>query len=160
MLSFWLFIVAIVLAVIHIFVGKARGPRIAEIFLVYILFFNVGVMALLAFYVHLFNAEATARQIGWAAGSPFQSEIGMANLSYGVLGVLSVWLRGKFWVATILGFSILVVGAFSVHMIQWQHGDVAPLNIGVFVWFNDLIIPIILLSLLAYIWAAKADARV
>jgi hypothetical protein len=159
MISFWLFLIAVILAVINIFVRGIRGPRIAATFLTYLIFFNIGVMGLLAFYAHLFMPDETAQRIGWAIGSPFQSEIGMANLSYGVLGVLAMWLRGRFWVATILGYSILLFGAFVVHMMQWAQGDVAPLNVGIFVWFNDLFVPIVLLSLLGYTWVSKGNAE-
>jgi len=149
MISVVLFLCALLGAVVHAKVRKESFPRT---FLYYMMFFNVGVMGLLAFFAHLFMADATAAKIGWAEGSPFQSEIGMANLSYGILGFLSIWFRGKFTLATVLGYSILLWGAFVVHLIQFSHGDIAPYNIGIFVWFNDLIIPFILLSLVGYIF--------
>ncbi len=40
---------------------------------------------------HLFFGPATAAEIGFPAGSPFQNEVGVANLSYGVLGIACFW---------------------------------------------------------------------
>jgi len=147
MIVFILFLCAVVFAAI--FYAIRRGS-FARVFLYSVIFFNVGLMGLLAFYAHVFMADATAIKIGWAPGSPFQFEIGIANLSYGILGLLSLGFRGKFTLATVLGYSILLLGAFVGHLIQYSKGDVAPYNIGIFIWFNDLAIPLILLTLLFF----------
>lgn len=117
----------------------------------YILFFNVGLMGFIAFISHTFFANFTAEKIGWEGGNPFQYEIAAANLSLGVLGVLAFWLRGSFWIATVLGSSIFLLGAFVVHIIQFSKGNTAPFNIGILIWANDLILPILMLSLLIYV---------
>lgn len=105
-------------------------------------------MGLLAFYAHTFLADNTAEKIGWATGSPFQFEVAVANLSYGLLGIIAYVSKPPFIKATIIGYTVFVVGAFVGHLIQYQKGDIAPYNIGLFVWFNDLLIPLLLLSLL------------
>lgn len=156
MISFALFFVALVFTVVHVLIRRVDDRRAFVIAFDYLLFFNVGMMGLLAFYAHLFRADATAENIGWAPGSPFQSEIGMANLSYGVLGLLSFWMGRKFALATVIGFSILLLGAFVVHIMQYLKGDIAPWNIGVFVWFNDLFLPMILLPLAIYVQTIKS----
>lgn len=73
-----------------------------ETFLSYILFFNMGLMGLLGAYAHVFMGPETAKSIGWEPGSPFQYEIGMANLAFCTLGILSYWFRGSFWEASIV----------------------------------------------------------
>ena len=45
---------------------------------------------------HTFFADQTARQIGWATGSPFQFEVAMANLGIGVCGLLCYRFRDGF----------------------------------------------------------------
>ena len=79
-------------------------PGAAEVLLGFVLLFNMGITSLLAAYAHLFMGPLIAEQIGWLPGSPFQFEIGMANLSYGILGVLAFWFRGRFWDAAIIGW--------------------------------------------------------
>ncbi len=147
MLPFILFILAVVFSAIHFFL-KNYQPSLLEIFLSYLIFFNIGIMGILGFYAHIFMADQIAKSIGWPAGNPFQFEVATANLAFGVLGLTAMWLRGLFWVATILGTSIFLIGAFIGHMIQFAHGDTAPYNSGIFVWLGDLILPLLLLSLL------------
>lgn len=113
------------------------------------IFFNVGVQGLLAFYAHIFMPDFTAQQIGWEIGSPFQSEIGFANLAFGVLGILTPWTLSPFWLATVIGYSILLFGAAGVHIQQMRLGDYAPYNSGIFLWGGDIIIPLIILGLMS-----------
>lgn len=153
MLIILLFILAVIFSIFHISYKKAwHIPLGAEIFLSYILLFCMGVMGLLAAYAHVFMGPETARMIGWQPGSPFQFEIGMANLSYGVLGVLAFWHWGRFWEAAIIGWAILLIGCFIGHLINYYAtGNAAPWNIGLFIFINDLILPIFTLLLLGVV---------
>lgn len=150
MLPLILFGIAVLAALIHLLIKKQwRFTKVeVETFLAYLIFFNIGVMGLLAVYAHTFMADETALSIGWPMGNPFQSEIAVANLAFGVLGILALWFRGLFWLAVVLGNSIFLIGAFFVHIVQFWYGDSAPYNIGIFVWVGDLLIPIVCLALL------------
>ena len=152
MLSAYLFGIALFFSLGHLFYKKEwHAHRSLEVFISYILFFNMGIMGFLAAYAHVFMGPAIAEQIGWQPGSPFQFEIGMANLSYGVLGVLAYWIRGRFWEAAVIGWSLLLLGCFVGHLREFYiHHDTAPLNIGLFIWFNDLFLPLLLLAALFF----------
>lgn len=151
MLPIFLYALAVIAALIHMWYGS-KGKSAVEVLLSYIIFFNIGIMGLIGFIMHVFFADETARAIGWPTGSPFQFEMGIANLTFGILGILAYWIRGNFWTATILGVSILMLGCFVGHVYQYYtHGNLAPYNIGPMIWFNDFFMPIIYLSLL-YIW--------
>lgn len=149
MVSILLFIVAIIVTVFHLTYRKEwRYPIWIEIFLSYILFFNMGLMGLLGAYAHVFLAPETAQSIGWEPGSPFQFEVGMANLSYGVLGILSFWIRDRFWDACIIGWVVLFLGCFVGHVIDYYTThNTAPYNIGPYIWFYDLFLPLLVSSL-------------
>lgn len=157
MLSVFLFVFAIAFSLGHLIYKKERRYlKIAEIILGYIIFFNIGLMGLLASYAHVFMGPQTAREIGWQPGSPFQFEIGMANLCFGVLGVMAYWIRGRFWDATCIGWSVFLLGCFVGHILDYyRYNNTAPLNYGIFIWFNDLFLPILVLGLLAYIQFGK-----
>jgi len=150
MIGISLFICAIVVTVGHMAYKKeAPMPKGLEIFLSYILFFTMGLMGLLAGYAHIFMGPEIARSIGWAPGSPFQYEIGMANIAFGVLGILSYWYRGAFWDASIIGWAVLLLGCFVGHVINfYQDHNSAPYNIGPYIWFYDLFLPLLALALL------------
>lgn len=153
MLPVYLFVLALILTLATLaYRNDWQGHFFVKVFLGYIFLLNVGIMGLLATYAHVYMGPETARQIGWEPGSPFQFEIAMANFSYGILGILAFWLRGRFWEATGIGWSVLLLGCFVGHWNQYVvNNDTAPLNIGVFVWFNDLFLPLLVLSMLFYL---------
>ncbi len=109
-----------------------------------------GVGGLLAAYAHTARAEKTAAYIGWQPGSPFQFEVGMANLALGVAGVMCLWMSQGFQVATGVIFAVFALGAARGHLDQHKKGaDKHPGNSGVFLWLNDIIAPAAILVLLA-----------
>lgn len=161
MISFLLFLCAIVCAIVHLTYKKGwRLSTSLETFTAYILFFTMGLMGVLAAYAHIFMGREIAESIGWEAGSPFQFEMGVANLSYGVLGILAFWIRGRFWDAAILGWSVLLLGCFVGHVISYTtDNNTAPYNIGAPIWFYDLFLPLLLLSLLGWLHLSGHRAK-
>lgn len=125
------------------------GQRIVEIFLLRVLVFSVGIQGLVVSYGLVFMADDVARSIGWRPGSPFQFEVGMCNLAFGVLGLLCIWLHGQFWTATGLGASVFLLGAGVGHIRQivLAH-DYAPYNAGV-LFYMDFVIPATIVVLIA-----------
>ena len=69
-----------------------------------------------------------------------------------LLGVLSIWLRGFFWIAPVVSHSVFLLGAAYVHIREIvEKGNLNPGNAGP-VLFMDIGIPVIVISLLlAYI---------
>ncbi|MCA1960328.1 MAG: hypothetical protein LDL33_05995 [Desulfomonile sp.] len=100
--------------------GLSREPRtrarVVELLLLYFLVVNIGFNGLLTWYGHTFLADEIARKIGWQPGSPFQFEVAVADLSWGVCGVLCIWLRNGFWTATGIGSSIFLLGCAFGHI--------------------------------------------
>jgi hypothetical protein len=70
------------------------------------------------FIAHTVFAAQVAESIGWAAGNPFQQEVAFTNLAIGVLGMLSIRMKQQFRLATIISFSIFIIGAGIKHMYQ------------------------------------------
>lgn len=157
MFTFGLFVIAIVFTIAHLVYKKNWScPHRVEVFLGYLLLFSMGIMSLLAAYAHVFMGPETAKMIGWESGSPFQFEMGMANLSYGVLGVLAFWIRGRFWDASIIGWSILLLGCFVGHVMNYYaYHNMALYNIGPAIWFYDLFLPLMMLAMLCYLRVIK-----
>jgi hypothetical protein len=126
------------------------------VFLLSFLVIGIGISSLIGFVSHIFFADQTAASIGWAAGSPFQREIGFANLAIAVLGITCIWLRGNYWVATVVATTILLWGAAYVHIVDIMvHGNYAPYNAGGPL-YNDILVPLITIVLLAaYVRTAK-----
>jgi len=140
---------------IGIHLGVAEKPlakgKVVEVILLYILVIFIGVGGILGALAHTVWAKQTALQIGWQPGSPFQFEIGMANLAFGVLGLLCIRFRDNFWTATGIGLAVLFLGCTYGHIREIiVHQNYAPYNAGVGIFFNDAVIPVLILGLL---WA-------
>ncbi|MCJ7524856.1 MAG: hypothetical protein MUP71_06480 [Candidatus Aminicenantes bacterium] len=110
---------------------------------------NVGLQGCYAFMGHFFRFDDVARGIGWPTGSPFQKEIAFSNLSTGILGILCIWLRGDFWLATIVARSVFLWGAGYIHARDLK----TRMNKGIFnagpVLYFDLLFPFVLIGLYA-----------
>jgi hypothetical protein len=144
------YVLLIVASLVH--VALMRGPRNAadaiEIVLGYAFLFIVALSGFIAFLGHTLRADEIARQIGWQAGNPFQSEVAAANLAFGVLGLLAFRFRGDFWLATAIGYAVFLIGAGVVHIYQIiAAGNRAPLNAGAAILAADLLVPVVLLIL-------------
>jgi len=152
-------VIVVVGTVVHWLVaGPRTGRRFAEVLLLWLFVVDVGVAGLMGFYAHTAMAAETAASIGWAPGSPFQFEVAVANLAFGVLGILCVWLRGLWWWATAVGISVFLLGAAYGHVQQIvEAGNRSPGNAGA-VLYADILIPLVLLALLAgRRWLARSD---
>lgn len=128
--SFAYLVLPLILAGIVVIVDKSvnNRERRFEIFLLYMFAFSAagGVAGAMG---HFFASDAVAEAIGWDTGSLFQLEMGFANLAMGVLAAIAVSRRDGFREATVIGWTILSVGAFTVHLLDIiQSGNLAPGN--------------------------------
>lgn len=136
----------------HLFTDKPAQrtkSRIVELFLLYQLFFSVGMTCLMAFLALTIMPDYIAKYTGWPE-CPFEQELGNVNLAFAVLGVLCIWYRGGFWRATILGFSIWIFADGIHHIVEMvAENNYEPGNIGVNL-FTDLIVPVVLMVALPF----------
>jgi len=121
----------LLLAAAHTLLGpQSRTPaRRIELFTIYLLAISVGANGLSGAFGHLFLSDLVAEGVGWPTGSPFQLEMGFANLLLGVLGLMAVGRRDGFRTATILATTIIGLGATAVHLHDIATtGNLAPGN--------------------------------
>jgi len=138
----------LILGLVHLAIRKQwTKQRITELLLLYLFAFPIGLGGLVGFVGHTMRAGPVAASIGWTAGNPFQYEVAVANLAFGVLGILCLWNRGGFWTATAIGWSIFMLGAAGVHVLQIARGQpFAPGNAGAVLYF-DIVMPVLVLAL-------------
>jgi hypothetical protein len=150
MLFLFFFILGLIVGAIHLL--RDKQPRtaghVAEVLLLWLLVINTGVGTVFAFIAHTVFADSTAVSIGWPTGNPFQTEVAVANLAIGVLGILCYWFRAQFWLATVIGNAVWQLGDAVVHIRQIiVANNWAPNNAGVTL-YTDIGIPIALIALL------------
>jgi hypothetical protein len=145
-------LLAVIAASIHIAVSIRRRSSLASIaqtFLLYFLLIYVGLMGLLTAYAHVFRPVQTSASIGWST-SPYEYEVGMADLTVGVLGVLCVWFRGGFWLATAIANAVWLLGDAIGHIRQMMiNNDHAANNSGIFL-YCEIVFPIVIVILALY----------
>jgi hypothetical protein len=100
----------------------------------------VGVTGLWAAAFHLRSHLFGAHLIGWET-SPFQFEVGMADLAIGATAFVSFWCSLPFKAAAVWAASFFLLGDAVGHVHQMiAAGNFAPGNAGVPV-FMDVICP-------------------
>lgn len=158
----WSFPVAVwIAALAATAIAIAWGPRpITRAFAVdrllrYLFLLPVGLMGLWGFIGHVFFAERAAEAIGWQT-SPFQYEVGMANLALGVAGIYAAFRGFEARLATALAVACFLIGAGIGHIRDIvQAGNLAPGNAGP-ILYTDFLTPIAILLLL---WMVRPKAK-
>jgi len=115
----------------------------------WMLFLSLAPQSLWAALGHIFVSERVARSIGWAP-SPFQHEIGAANLGIG-LGAIVAAILGPTaaWAIFFVAASFLW-GAAAVHISDMvRKGNLEINNAGPIFWW-DILTPLTLLIALLY----------
>ncbi len=151
----WLVCLALaaIFSIVNIVLSKKprTAANIVEIVLLYLFVFQVGVMCLLGYINHVFNGAEISRLLGWPAGSPFQYEVGMMNLGLAVLGILCIWFRKDFWLATAITASVTMAGCGVGHVREIIfNNNWSPYNAGPGIWIQTVFLPIALLTLVYF----------
>lgn len=157
MISLILLVVALIAAAIHLNVRKkARTKgRVVEVLLHYLIPINLGVMAVITFVAQIFFGRQIAEIMGWQPNPAFQFEVGMVNLGYAIVGFLSIWQKKGFWFSTVLTNAVFLLGCGIAHIYQLMQGVKASLHGLLFLYVNDIIVPIFLL-ILVFMYAARS----
>lgn len=108
-----------------------------DLLLLYLVFFCFGLYGIFNFLADVVYPSVPAQVMGWQPGNPFEFETGIANLSLGVLGLLSVRFRGGFLLAALIGNTIWFIGDAIGHFIGTGRGND-------FFYWGDAIIPILI----------------
>lgn len=145
-------LLAFVPASVHVAISAKRRRStlaIVETYLIYFFAIYVGFMGVFTAYAHVFMPGRASASIGWAP-SPFEYEVGMADLTVGVLGILCIWFRGNFWLATAIANAVWLLGDAVGHIRQVMlANNHAANNAGIFLYL-EIAIPLLILALTLY----------
>jgi len=130
-----------------------RAPRpitfrlIVDKLLRYLFVFPLGVQGLWAFFSHVFMSEVAANAIGWEP-SPFQYEVGVANLGLALASFYAAFKGFEARAATAIAAACFLAGAGVGHLMDIAQGDnLTPGNAGP-ILYTDFLTPIAILVLL------------
>jgi hypothetical protein len=138
--------------------GRHAGRSLAEELFRWVALLGLGLPGLYTFVMHVFFPRSTAEEIGWAT-SPFQYEVGMADLTIGVLGVLAFRASLGFRLATTVAAVCWLGGDAVGHVRQMIIAqNFAPGNAGSWFW-TDVLVPVIMVALLATLGREECRAH-
>jgi hypothetical protein len=90
--------------------------------------------------------------------SPFQYEVGIADLTVGVLGILAFWGNFSFRLAAAIAGIVWYWGDAVGHVRQMIVADnFAPGNAGSWFW-TDVLVPLLLVICLVVVWKQQPTA--
>jgi Na+/melibiose symporter-like transporter len=134
-------------------IAIASGPRpvagafVLDRLLRYAFIFPVGLMGFWAALGHIVFPARVAPAIGWQT-SPFQFEVGVANLGLAFAGLYAAFRSFEARLATTLALACFLIGAGIGHIGDIiTAGNFAPGNAGP-ILFTDLLTPAAILLLL------------
>jgi hypothetical protein len=137
--------------------GGRPGNGFADQLLGWLLLLSLGLQGVYTFVIHVFFPVWSAEHIGWAV-SPFQYEVGIADLTVGVLGILAFWGNFSFRLAATVGGIIWYGGDAIGHVRQMiVANNYRPGNAGTWFW-TDVIVPILLVVCLVIVWKERKVA--
>ena len=147
----FLFVAAILLAVF-----TPAPATFVERLLALTLLLPIGVTGIWAGVTHVFFPATAAAHIGWAV-SPFQFEVGMADLAIGITACISYSQSLAFKAAAVCAASVFLLGDAIGHIRQMiVAGNFAPGNAGV-PFYMDIICPA--LAIVLVIIATRRQPR-
>jgi hypothetical protein len=142
-----------VIALLCAIIAVRRGPRpitfgfVVDRLLRYVLIFPLGVQSLWAFFCYVFVPEQSAAAIGWEP-SPFQYEVGVANLGIGLASLYAAYAGFQARAAVAVMAMCFLGGAGIGHIRDIAiGGNLAPGNAGP-ILYTDFLTPIAILFLL------------
>jgi len=131
-----------------------RGPRplrrdfVVDRLLRYLFVFPLGLQGLWGFVGHVFFPEQSAAGIGWP-DSPFQLEVGMANLGIGLASLYAAFRGFEARLAASLAAASFLIGAGLIHIKEiMANGNLAPGNAGP-ILVTDFLTPLAVIALLS-----------
>lgn len=146
-------IAALVAAIMSACIAILRAPwpvtrEIAiDKLLRYLFVFPLGVRSIWGFVGHVYFPDRSAAAIGWEP-SPFQYEVGVANLGLGLASLYAAFVGFEARVAVAIVATCFLVGAGVGHVIDIaEQGNLAAGNAGP-ILFSDFLTPIVILALL------------
>ncbi|MBI4228467.1 MAG: hypothetical protein HY693_01970 [Deltaproteobacteria bacterium] len=126
---------------------SAPGITISENLYRWISLLGAGVVGVYVFFIHAFLPSVSAELIGWKT-SPFQHEVAVANLGFGILCILAFSASYAFRLASVIGISIWLWGDAIVHIRQMVvTKNFSPGNAGPWFW-SDVLVPLLLIWLI------------
>ncbi|HVS46389.1 MAG TPA: DUF6790 family protein [Verrucomicrobiae bacterium] len=144
-----LFVVALIVTIVKVRRAHFARRVVTTSYVLWgeMLFYVLGIGSIYAGLMHAYAQWIVAPSIGWVP-SPFEYELGWAEVALGIVALMSLWRGYEFRLATtivafVFGWS---VAAQHLHEMIYAH-NYAPGNAGIILWFGDIAFPLFVVML-------------
>ncbi len=144
-ISLTFIILPFILGYAHALVKGKKGDKWELIFLYY-LFISVGMQGVITGISQITIPETISANLEWA-NSPFLLELGMANISFGAVGIVAPWINRGWCASAALSYSLFLFITGMGHLIELIQIGPNPGNAGGFL-YSDLLVPVFTLTFL------------
>jgi hypothetical protein len=143
--SFLLIFLPLIVGLLH---GFLKGGKKLEYILLYYIFIGIGLQGFASGIMQTFYSNSVTQYVHWPF-SPFMLELGLANISYGILGIVSPWMNRGWQTATAFGYALFLLFTGMRHVIEIIEKGTNPGNSGAFMYVDNILscILIVLLAL-------------
>lgn len=141
--SLLIIVLPLALSFLHL---KFRGGQKYHILLLYYIVFGIGIQGLASGIMQTCYSESVAQYVKWPL-CPFMKELGLANISFGVLGILSLWMNRGWQSATAFGYALFLMLTGLRHAVEIVQKGLNPGDSGTFMYV-DFVMSFILFTLL------------
>lgn len=135
----------LILGITHILLKKVKKKKV-EILLNYYIFIGVGIQGVVTGILQMNKPEMVVSFVQWPY-SPFLLELGMANLAFGLLGIVCIWLDKSWKFAAAIGYGLFLLFTGIGHVINIARFGANPGDAGAFL-YSDLLVPVALFLLI------------
>ncbi|MHB8064687.1 MAG: DUF6790 family protein, partial [Ruminiclostridium sp.] len=114
---FLLWVMGIVSAAVNFLITgfPSSMSELCTVLLLHQFVVTFGLVGVIGVVVNIIKADSTAKQLGWPGG-PFQIKYGFSQFGLGVMGIMSIWFHGSFWLGTIVTMYIYGLSGFWSHI--------------------------------------------
>jgi hypothetical protein len=124
---------------------KDTKATFAEVLFNYFLFFGVGIQGLVTGIAQIFYPKIVTDYLRLSL-SPFLLELGCANVSFGILAIISFWLDGSWKAAAATVYCLFLFMTGIYHLVEIYYLGLTPGNSGAFL-IIDIALPILFVLL-------------
>jgi len=121
-----------------------KGGGKWDMIFLYYLFVGVGVQGIVTGIAQIAIPETISENLEWA-NSPFLLELGMANISFGAVGIVGPWINRGWSTAAAVAYSLFLTITGLGHLVELLQYGPSPGNSGGFL-YSDLLVPVFTLA--------------
>ena len=88
---------------------------VSSILLLHQFVVTFGLLGLIGFIESVLFGKKISKIIGWPGG-PYQTKYGFFQLNLGVIGVMTIWFDGLFWLAALVSMYVFGLSGLWTHI--------------------------------------------